>query len=324
MKASLHMLMLCMGLFSLSIIWSSCEKEDDPLRGVLPKGQVQFQVTDAPIDNPEINGAYVTISGIYADSDSNLLSEKVTIDLLAYQNGNVKIIGDANIDVGNYKNLEIALDLQSDMWGNSPGCYITTSDGSKHNLAPSTQLEKRITPGTDFNVEEDMSAIVVIDFDLRKGIKMDSSSTAVKYQFTSDNNLTNAIRVMSRLNTGSLMGTLEGNSGISEKVVVYAYKAGEYDEHSEPMAQGTDQITFRNAVNSALVQHDGQFVLPFLAKGDYELVFAGYHDEDQDGEMEYIGTLITNGLLGINLGNINLEASNTVEVNVSANGFLPL
>lgn len=129
---------------------------------------------------------------------------------------------------------------------------------------------------------------------------------------------------MARLNTGSLMGKLEGNSGISEKVVVYAYQAGAYDDHSEPMSQGTDQITFRNAVNSALVQHDGQFILPFLPKGDYELVFAGYYDQDQDGEMEYIGTLITSGLLGIDVGNINLEASNTVEVNVSANGFLPL
>ena len=52
------------------------------------KGSVNFEMTDAPIDDANVQGAFVTVASIKVDGENyGGFSGKQTIDLLAYQNG---------------------------------------------------------------------------------------------------------------------------------------------------------------------------------------------------------------------------------------------
>jgi Zn-finger domain-containing protein len=71
---------------------------------------------------------------------------------------------------------------------------------------------------------------------------------------------------------------------------------------------------------------DGSFELHFLESGDYELYFAGYEDDDQDGQFELEGSLSVDlDLLGdLDLGLIEVEANSSTRVDLTIIGLLPL
>lgn len=88
--------------------------------------------------------------------------------------------------------------------------------------------------------------------------------------------------------------------------------------------QGASKVQFANAVTSATVDANGNFTLSYLPEGDYELVFAGYKDEDGDGSYELKGFLDLSILGGLNLGAITVNANASVTIEVIAMGLLPL
>lgn len=77
---------------------------------------------------------------------------------------------------------------------------------------------------------------------------------------------------------GTIRGDVTNTTG--NDLVVFAYEAGEFDS-SEP---GGDN-PFPNAVTSAKVEDDPEgadYVLAFLAAGDYDLVVAQYDPDTGD------------------------------------------
>ncbi len=247
---------------------------------------INLYATDAPIDNPEITGAFVTISGVKINGDTNYLDHKTTVDLLAYQDGNTKDLGSFPIAAGDYDEVELILDLQQDAFGQTPGCYISTRDGIKHNIAISTYLQKSLFLIAPFSIGPDQEINMVLDFDLRKAIKIDTGNVSVKYQFVPDHQLQFAIRCLNIDQTGTIEGILEHETAFDETIVVMAYQRGFFSERSETIPNNVGGITFNNASNSTQVKSNGSFTLAFLPRGSYELVFASYSDEDQDGVLE--------------------------------------
>ena len=302
--------------FLVSIVMVSCKKDDANDNA----GNTEFKITDAPIDDASVAGAFVTIAAIKLDGVSVAGFTKTTVDLNAYQNGNTKTIGNFNLEGRTYSSVTFVLDYNTDASGTAPGCYVLSTNGTKSKLE-STSTD--ITVAKSFDINANASNSVVADFDLRKMITHQSGSTTDMYDFVSNAELQTAVRVVVQSKTGVLAGTLSNTVSPSVKVVAYAYKAGTYNRATEITAQGTSGIQFKNAVSSAVVNASGQYSLNFLEAGNYEIHFASYKDVNADGQLELAGTLIVVPTTGsLDLLNLVLAANANVAVNATVTGIL--
>src|SRR5258706_11649969 len=76
-------------------LFTSCNK-DEPSG----TGQVEIQVTDAPTDDASVKSVFVTVTEVRVDGTAISGFTKQTIDLKAYQDGNVKSIGTTTLTTG--------------------------------------------------------------------------------------------------------------------------------------------------------------------------------------------------------------------------------
>ncbi len=291
-------------------------------------GKVGFEATDGPIDDASVQGAFVTITAIKIDGETyEGFSGKQTINLLAYQNGDTKVLGLGDLEVGSYSEIALVLDYEADADGNAPGCYILTADNVKHSLAASASSTKELVLDASMTVEEDSRTDFVFDFDLRKAVTYDQSGSG-EFKFVTDNELEAAIRVINKAEAGDVQGQMSNPTPLlidqGEKVIVYAYKEGTFNASAEAQGQGASQIEFANATASTVVDANGNYQVSFLEEGDYELHFVSYEDTDNDGEFEIKGFLQLTSLTGINLNKVSVTAGAEVSLNVSITGLLPL
>lgn len=320
-------LKLSLLLLLVSFAFVQCTKDENPdTNNPDAEGTLQVEITDAPIDDANVSGAFVTVAAVQIDGEDFAgFTGKQTIDLMAYQNGNVKGLGLGKLKAGTYSKISLVLDHATDASGNSPGCYVATTDGKKHDLSAGSNANQEIalTQG-DMTIEEDMTSTVLIDFDLRKTITSDDGGSGSDYKFVTTAELETGLRKVEKEMTGTVDGKCDNASSFSEKVVVYAYQKGTYDKDVEASGQGSSQIQFKNAVSSAEVQADGSYSLNFLEEGDYEIIFVGYKDADNDGRFEVAGNLTLDITGSLNLNSISVGAQSTTTINVLATGILPL
>lgn len=306
----------------LTIGFTSCKKDETPSGA----GRVSFEITDAPIDDANIQGVFVTAVALKVDGQEiDNFSGKQTIDLKAYQNGQVKSLGNGTLNAGTYTDVRLVLDYETDANGGSPGCYVLTKDGVKHALKASVGAANELKIGAgSLNVTDSGNTTAVIDFDLRKAIKYGNVPATGAYQFVTDAELSAATRLAVKTKTGAIKGQCNDALGLAgSKIVVYAYKKGSFSD-VEKQPQGSSGIMFKNAVTSAVCDNNGNYTLSFLEAGEYELYFVGYQDANNDGKMEEKGTLVLDVLGGLSLNAVNVTAEASIQMNVTVTGILPL
>lgn len=311
------------GLLTVGLLFTHCAKDEEEIS--TGQGSLRFEITDAPIDDAEIQGAFVTVTDIKVDGKSfSGFQGKQTIDLMAYQKGAVKTLGEGSIDVGAYNNITLVVDPTQDADGNQPGCYILTADNKKHALSLSGNSSTEITfSSNDLMVEENATREVLIDFDLRKAVVRDDQNAETDYSFVTQTELNAALRAVNKGEAGRVEGACKSGLLYADKVVVYAYQEGTFDEKTETSGQGASQVQFQNAVTSTSVDANGDYELHFLEKGDYELYFAAYEDTDQDGAFEFQGSLqfdLTGSLI---LQPVSITSQAAVTLDVDVVGLLP-
>lgn len=309
------------GLLIISALFTTACTDDDDNDGSDLQGDLRVELTDSPIDDPDVSAVFVTVADVRIDGESwDGFTGKTTIDLMAYQNGRTELIGDGSIDAESYNSLELVLDYEEDASGNSPGCYVEKMDGSKKQLRTD---DSTLEANKDFTVEANQSSDIVIDFDLRKAVQR-SDDAQEEYRFVAQSNLEAALRVVNKAEAGSIEGDISDDNTNSDRIVVYAYAAGSFNRMQE-MQENSNGLRFQNAVSSTVVANDGSYNLSFLESGDYELVFASYRDDDNDGETELQGSLELNLLsnLGLNLSSLSVESQTSLEVDVQVTGLLP-
>lgn len=265
---------------TMIILFAACSKDESA-----GAGQAEIQITDAPSDDASIKSVFVTITEIQIDGKAISGYTKQTIDLKAYQQGNVKSLGTTSLGAGAHGQLTFILDVDHDANGNAPGCYVQTVDNTKYKLGTSGTIEIDVTK--TWNLAANTTATLIADFDIRKAI-MWSTDNTVKYAFVSAADLQASVRVVEKSNTGTLSGTYtEKTSSNSDMVIVYAYKKGTYVEATETQAQGDDAIYFKNAVSSTAVGGFASltYTLAYLETGDYELHFASYTRDSNTGRL---------------------------------------
>lgn len=302
----------------LAFAFSNCTKDENSNAD----GKVRFELTDAPIDDPDVQGVFVTVAAVKVDGQEiDGFMGKQTFDLKTYQNGQVKVIGEDNdLRAGTYSDVRLVLDYDQDATGASPGCYILFKNGTKQALKTASTTSNEIKATGTLDVAASQTTAAVFDFDLRKSIAYNNNGV---YHFATDSELSSALRLTTRAQTGTIKGEVNdlfGQSG--SKIVVYAYKKGTYNA-SEKQPQGASGIKFKNAVSSAIVGEGGNFTLAFLEAGDYELHFVGYDDANDDGKIEEKGMLVLDILGGLDLNSLRLDASATLQLDLTITGILP-
>ncbi len=313
-------------LLSLPVFFTQCK--DDDSDSDLPNGAVRFEVTDGPIDDTSVKGAFVTVTAIKLDGKEISGFSKQTIDLMAYQNGDTKLLATADVKAKSYDDVTLVLDFAADADGNSPGAYVLTQDNVKHSLQASSSTTTEIElDADDFDVEEGATTTIVLDFDLRKAIRHEESPQASDgYDFVTNAELENAVRVVAKSETGTITGKVTDNLNMAgDKIIVYAYAKGKFDKEAELDGHGDSDIQFSHAVTSATTDPQGNYTLAFLPDGDYEIHAFGYEDTDNDGELEMKGELQLNllGDLELDLNNLGVDAGSNVSLSLNVIGIWP-
>ena len=300
----------------------SCNKNNDSITPA-PDGQgtVVMEITDAPSDDANIKGTFVTVTEVRIDGKKfSGFSGKKTIELSAYQNGNVAALGLGNIQTGTYSNISLILDNAIDQNGNAPGCYTMTTDNMKYNLTGSVSGQTEIVSNKAFEVKEKQQTNLVLDFDIRKAVSDNNGSTAGGYTFVNATDLNASTRLLIKTQTGGIKGNCANYKETNSKLLVYAYKKGSYNS-LETKAQGSGNVQFKNAVTSCVADGNGNYNLSFLEEGDYEVRYATYKN---NGSGQFVLQSMLNLNSVINLSSVSVKANTSVTLDVTVSGLLPL
>ena len=255
-------------------------------------GVMSLNISDAKPRLPEDPIAvYITVTGIEFNYDGKWTDvndfefendeiaknefESQTFDLLALQNGNSLHLGDIVLPVGHYTEIRFKLDAaeKNGKVKSNPGCYIVFPANLEHDTE---RLEPLFVPSGgssgfkgkgDFDITANAKIELMADFNVEKSIVVTGNE---KYL------LKPVIRLVVTELSGTIRGTvvdIENYPKEDNDLVVYAY---EYDidiETIDEVIGDNEGILFPNAVTSADVNMtDGNFTLPFLGEGKYELL----------------------------------------------------
>ena len=305
---------------TVALAMTACIK--DPITPPIDNtaARARIEITDAPIDDPNVSAVFITVVDVKIDGKSwPGFDGKTTFDLLAYQKGQTKLLGEGELDAKSYSEIVLVLDTETDANGDSPGCYVKNAQNVKLKLEGGSQMQIKGKGSFTSRTTETVEA--VIDMDLRKSIVYKSGSTT-EFKFATDPELQTAVRVVDKSQTGTISGDCTDGVSGSDKVIVYAYEKGNYDVNMEKFPQGASQIQFKNAVTSSVVAADGMFNLSFLENGNYELHFISYK-ADGNGMLQSKGELQLNVInSSLNLLSLNLAAKASVNMDIVVTGIV--
>ena len=306
-----------MVLTLLVLLWSCSKDEDDP--GSSGEGyQTQVYLTDAPIDNANVEAVFVTVADVKVNGKSLEAFQKATVELSSLTNGNTKLLGNVDLEAGTTSSIVLVLDNSTAADGSTPGSYVLTAEGEKKALMTASN---EINVGDNAEILASDENKLILDFDLRKSLIMNNSG---EFSFAGSSQLSNSIRAVNEINAGTVTGTFS-NMGESsaEAVVVFAYKAGAYS--NSEMQANSSGVQFANAVSSSLVsESNGNFALHFLEKGDYELHFIAFSDDNNDGNLEVEGEIEVSTASELELSNLTVDANSTTTLELTLAGLLGL
>ena len=294
----------------------SCSKNDDAaMEG--ESYNTSFEVTDAPIDNAEVEAVFVTIANVSVDGKSLEGYTATTINLAALVNGKTESLGNLDLQAKSYSSIVFELDFDKDVNGDAPGCYVEKANGEKDALIATSN---KITITDKFEVLANATNVIVIDFDLRKTIKEEKDGLSSDFNFVTMAELTAGIRTVNAELTGKISGSVNDANNTSDKIIVYAYEKGTFNADVETQGKGESEVTFANAVTSTEVKNlSGSYSLDFLEEGEYELIFASYK-EDDNSEFYFNALLNVESTTGLNLGAIEINSAIQISANVTVTG----
>lgn len=298
------------------ILFSSCKKDNEDTQGKL-----RLEITDSPVDDDaSVKSVFVPIASIKVGDTQLEGFSKTTIDLMANQKGNTKLLNLGDLDAKSYSTITLTLDHATDAQGNSPGCYLEEMDGTKHALSQNSIEVSLYKP---FNTGSASETNLIIDFDLRKSIKRNQSGIN-KYEFVSNTELKNALRVAVKNQTGTIKGTCQDQLVQNDQIIVYAHKSGSFNKNIEEQGSSQSNLKFHNVVNSAIAASNGSYEMHFLEGGEYALHFAPYSRNSSDGSLSLNGSLLSDNLAGGDIKKVKINASANTNVNVNLTGIIPL
>jgi hypothetical protein len=237
-----------------------------------PTGKVELSITDAPVHDPDINGVWLTIGEVQynmSSDDSGWRSFEdfegpQKINLLDYQNGLAFLLGAFELESGQYEQVRFLLDIPPEgakAPPATPGCWVSFTDETTKPLFVPSGLQTGYKAVGTFQVPVNAAVAVTADFDLHKSLRLTANGKRYLLQPT--------IRLVVNDQAGAIGGKV--TNAPAEKVVIFAYADGTYDDSEATVSPGGGQ--FPNSVAEAGVDPaTGGYRIPLLAPVLYDLV----------------------------------------------------
>lgn len=275
----------------------SCSDDDKDAKD----GKVSIYITDAPIDDANIEAVVIAIEKIQMKGPDGWETVKefeppFSLNILDYQNGESYFVTEEFIEAGTYTEVRLELDAADDDDGPDEieGSYIKFKDDTKKALVIPSGSSSGYKVKGEFTLPEEGAVAVTLDFDARRSIVKAGSSG--KY----------LLKPTVRLITNQEAATINGHFSEYDQyaqVVVYAYEKDTYTS-SEATADG-DEALFSNAVTSAKVNDSGNFKLAFLSPGQYDLIVTTNNSDGSFNEVVQQHDDVT------------VNAGSTIDLNIS-------
>ncbi len=251
-------------------------------------GVMKLSMTDAPLVEEDVQGVYITVQEIQyrtAGGGWSVLGEfenPQPFDLLALSNGESMLMGEFVLPSGEYTQIRFILGSGEDEGIPASGAWIERgeeNDGEYHVdtdtplfIPSGEQTGYKATAGNPFSVPVNGTVSITADFDVRRAV--------VKRGSTGDYILKPVLRLIVEDEAGDITGTFTAGNH-DNTYIVFAYEAGVYSESEADDPEDEDGTRFPNAVTSSEVTFSnggGEFILAFLAEGEYDIVAAEYDD----------------------------------------------
>ncbi|MFT4522026.1 MAG: hypothetical protein ACI8ZN_000965 [Bacteroidia bacterium] len=303
-------------LLLLSVLFFASCTDDDPVANK-DKQDVQFEATDAAIDHANVNAVMVTVAELWVNGSKVEGFQATTLELSALTEGKTALMREAQLDATSITEVSLVLDYNKDEAGNAPGCYVLKADGKKDELRSDLN---QINLKTNIDLLAESTTKIVLDFDLRKMIKEESGD----FEFVTGAEMSAYVRTVHKAQAGMVRGTLNGADTSGRKLVAYIYEKGTFNANAETSGSGSSKVQFANAVNSDQINADGEFVLAFINKGEYEIIVIEYKDTNRDGTLEITGKaeLMTAGSILFN--GTEVKANSETSLDLQLNAILPI
>jgi len=292
---------------------TSCSDNDQQQENATDQFPLQIRLTDAPIDDSNVEACYLSFTGVSVDGKSYMFESVKTVELSALVNGQTELLFDDYIHTDQFSEISLHLSLDKNAANQSPGCYIQRTDNVRDDLSVNGRLENEITVRLDENLN--VVDKVILDIDLRKAISyspVTSQNTNDMFAFTTP--LGASVRTVGE-NHVKIEGTIHDDEAMGDDVIiVYAYQKGTFDLEKETTPDNMNGLLFANAINGARVNSEGRFEMHFMNKGDYELKIISYKRDDS-------GRLTANAMLeggtGTSLGLLDFTLNVDITLNMS-------
>lgn len=220
-----------------------------------PTGTVQMSMTDAPAcySHVMVNVAKVRVSTTTdtstSDSDSGWKdiippNAPVQVDLVNLTNGQLQDLGNATVPAGSYHQIRLVLA--------STGNTVTPVGGTAQPLKTPSGQQSGLKIKADFDVAQNQTSDLLMDFDACKSIVLTGSGTYL---------LKPVVRLTPKP-AGSIQGFV--NTSVTQGTATYTLGA------VNVTAQQNGSV-----VRSTIPDANGKFVLAYLPSGTYTVVIAG-------------------------------------------------
>jgi hypothetical protein len=266
----LHILMI--SLLS-SLILTGCNDDSEDAT----TGRIELSITDAPIDDANIEAVYISIIGIELKSGAeswielDSFEEPVKINLLDYQNGESFFLTEEVVQAGEYSEIRLILAAPEGDGPNqsNPGTYLAYKDGTFEPLFVPSGAQSGYKAKGEFTVPAGGVTGLTIDFDVRKSVVKAGNSG--KYL------LKPVLRLIENQNVAMVKGSVATVAEYSS-IRVFAYADDSFNESELVPVDGVD---FPNAITSGTLSEDNSFTLSFMEPGTYDLYAAGYNESGE-------------------------------------------
>ena len=288
MKKFYKLIGILLSLTMLTLL-SGCggsSSSSDTTLGTIPPsannetGVLSLNITDAPLwkklDDKVVTEVNIAVIGVEYRHDGNWTEatdfNATTFNLLDLQNGKSLHLGDMVLPVGHYTEIRfmLAIPEKDGEVKSNPDCNITFDDNSSVPLFVPSGGQSGYKAKCEFDITAEAQIELTADWDASRSVV--SAGNSGKYLLKPV--IRCVVTELSGIINGTVLDVKDYNT--TDSLVVYAYEDGNYTE-DEPE-------DFTNAISSDYVDMtDGNFTLPFLGEGVYDLITAYYDDGDFRG-----------------------------------------
>lgn len=216
-------------LLTMALAWGCKDQSTDPGAG---KATMRIYLTDAVAQYDAVN---ITFSEVSAHVDGQWLiinNQLQTVNLLDWNNGNALLLGQAEVEVGTYTQIQLKIAAAEIVW-NGTRFSMAVPSGSASGLKINAKFE--VVAGSTYDI--------VLDFDAARSVVV-TGPRANPSGFL----LKPVIRALARALTGSISGTVTNPNNLPTAYAI----------------AGADTIT-----SSPVDGSSGAFRLAFLPPGAY-------------------------------------------------------